>query len=383
MLLSLESANSDRSKQTYLSVVEQALIDIVHNIEIDDNFTIKHPQYNSIKLPEEIQQNFLQLPDSIKNSYLKIKLQNFIFQHYYNEAKPLFLSDKNSNINSLSLTTNTLEDNTKIENNTVKWSKTKFYRDLRHFNHGKGHFEPGWLVNGQNEEGLLKVCKNELTLHIDPQRHLDSTKPVPKIGDLISVKMPPQYVQPGYYIAVSNAGSLNNINLENLENLENHASVVDLYFNINSEGALFFLDKITKQLNQLELIFEFKTLYSPEDYTIADAATLSFLRQDYNLVVPFIQDTYQTNASNFKPEIPLFAKYLAPGLSLAERPISLAELEHFGVTRCQTIAIALIEAWQANVTSPEQKLHYIIDTFNKAGINLERPYLNPGSEDIY
>ena len=33
--------------------------------------------------------------------------------------------------------------------------------------------------------------------------------------------------------------------------------------------------------------------------------------------------------------------------------------------------------------SPEVKLNYICDRFSAAGIDLQKPYLNPHSEDIY
>jgi HopA1 effector protein family len=47
------------------------------------------------------------------------------------------------------------------------------------------------------------------------------------------------------------------------------------------------------------------------------------------------------------------------------------------------IANALLQSWQQGKKSIEEKIQAIENSFNEAGIDLQHPYLNPNSEDIY
>jgi hypothetical protein len=75
---------------------------------------------------------------------------------------------------------------------------------------------------------------------------------------------------------------------------------------------------------------------------------------------------------------------IAPGLAIAEEPdCQLVGLESFGMNRCQIVANALLEAWQQGDESPEARMTLIFQHFSRVGIELQRPYLNANSEDIY
>lgn len=53
------------------------------------------------------------------------------------------------------------------------------------------------------------------------------------------------------------------------------------------------------------------------------------------------------------------------------------------MNRCQIVANALLEAWQQGEESPEARMISILQHFSLLGIELQRPYLNANSEDIY
>jgi hypothetical protein len=75
---------------------------------------------------------------------------------------------------------------------------------------------------------------------------------------------------------------------------------------------------------------------------------------------------------------------LAPGLGLAEKPEQeFLFPEGFGLNRCQIVANALLEAHKNGDQSKEARMKYILKHFEHFKIDLERPYLNPNSEDIY
>ena len=250
-------------------------------------------------------------------------------------------------------------------------------RQLRRNNHSDGHFEEGWSIVGETAEGFLQVKKDGLTLHIRSDRHLREVDRAAKIGDVVAVKMPPQLVEPKFYISVGTVGSIDRLDSET------DTQIVDIYFNLSSDGALVLMDRLTDLLNPIEIPFNFKVLYSREDYIYNETAILSFKHQDYDRVAPIVATLYQENKAYFRPDTPLFTKFLALGLSLAEKPKSQQPLLNFGQSRCRIIAQGLIKAWQAGEESNEGKLKYIRDRFSEAGIDLDRPYLNPNSQDIY
>lgn len=337
--------------------LEETLTDIAKTIEIQADFTITHPQHEPIELPREIEERFRQMPESVQDKYLQVKIQTSIHDHYHHS----FL---------------VAQPSAKIENKAIKWSKSKFYHQLRINNHCDGHFESGWLITGTTTEGFLQVRKDDLTLHIRSDRHLLPQEQNAQIGDTIAVKMPPQLVEPGFYTAVGSNGSIND--------LPDNCTIVDVYCHLNSEGALALMDRLTVELNQIAIPFHFKVIYYPDNYQWCDAAVLSFSKDDYPQVQPILANIYSQTQSYFQSTIPLFTKYLADGVGLAERPYSNDDAAKTRSQYCfQLVAQGLIDAWRANQQTPAMKLQQIRDRFRDAGITLAQPYLNPNSPDIY
>ena len=335
--------------------LERVLQDIARSVQISSDLTISHPEYDSLVLPAELQERFAQLPFQVQHDYLRVKLQQFLEDIYY-LPEPTAVKAKVD------------------ENQTIEWSKSQFLRQLSKNNHGKGYFKSGWKIVGETESGLLQVCKDGLTLHVMRDRHLSDTERLAKIGDVVRVKLPPQLVEPGYYIAVGDAGSIDDLELPK------HEPTVDLYLNLNSQGALALMHGFTTELNTIAIPFHFKVLYRSEDYIYSDTATLSFTKTDCDRLQGIIQSLYQKHRDYFQSETPLFSKYLAPGLSIAERPpIDLSLAQHrFGI-----IAEALIYAWQHDKVSFAERLECISDRFRRENVSLKFPYCDRDSEDIY
>jgi hypothetical protein len=354
MTVSIDHLTSKSGFGDSATYLEQVLQDIVNHLVIQSDFTITHPEYGAIELPAELQQRFEMLSDEVKHHYLQASLQQFIFDNYCSLV-----------INS---------DKVKIS----QWSsKNEFLHELSHHNdgHGQGYYQFGWLIVGETETGLLQAKKDGLTLHIQRERHLREEERSAKIGDIVAVKMPPEKAEHDFYVAVGTAGSIDSLDLET------DAQIVDIYLNLSSaDGALLLMESLTKELNTREISFHFKVLYRPEDYIYCDTARLSFVKKDYNPVQSIIDTIYQTHQAHFQPETLLFTKYLAPGLSVGERPNLKTDLTQH---RCQLIAEGLITAWQNEQTSPVDKYKFISDRFQHENISLKQPYLNPHSTDIY
>jgi hypothetical protein len=353
MTVSIDRLSSKSRFGDSATHLKQVLQDIVDHLVIESNLTITHPEYGIVKLPAELQQRFEILSAEAKDHYLQAKLRRFIFDNYCR----------------------LITDSQGVK--ASKWSsKNELLHELLHHNdgHGKGYYQSGWLIVGEIER-FVQVKKDGLTLHIERERHLKEEESSAKIGDIVAVRMPPQKAEHDFSVAIGTAGSIDHLDLET------DAQIVDIYLNLSAaDGALLLMESLTKELNTVEIPFHFKVLYRPEEYSYCDTARLSFVKKEYNQVQSIIDTIYQTYQAHFQLETLLFTKYLAPGLSVGERPNLQTDLTQH---RCQLIAEGLITAWQNEQTSPVDKYKFISDRFQHENISLEQPYLNPHSTDIY
>jgi len=348
--------------------LQSVLKDIIQNVEIKPEFCIQHPNCKPYELPDDVVSRFQSLPIEIQHKYMGLILRSFLYGVYYNgSVKTALESEQEENPLQLDL-----------ENNTFLGIDLEFYERLHESNQGEGYFDSNWQILKKESDGSLVVNKGGLKLHIEPEKHLQPTQKSSKIGDFVGIKMPKNLVQNGFYMAVSNLG------LQNHVNLDSSLTIVRIYFNLIPEGSISVMRDLTQQLNEKTIPFSFKVLYNPADYQRYDSGVLYFNQKDSELVLAVLQNVYQQNKSHFKPEIPLFTKQLAPGLGLAEEPDQKFSIqESFGMNRCQIIANGLLKAWYENDNSPENRMNNILEQFNLLKIDVQRPYLNANSEDIY
>ncbi|MBU7586523.1 MAG: hypothetical protein KAF91_27285 [Nostoc sp. TH1S01] len=361
---------SSISLQNFEHRLLTSLLDIASNLNIQSNFCISHPKYKPLKLPEEAVVRFQQLPLKLQHKFLSSQLCNFLYGIYYNGAGKKALSL------DINLMDSTMPNN--LENNTYFGVDVEFYEQLHLSNKGRGYFDPGWQVLREESDRSVVVKKAGLTLYIERDRHLRDREKNAIAGDMVAVQMPRNLVQNGFYMAVGDAG---------LSSSADHAinlQLVRVYFNLSSEGAVAVMSSLTQQLNTRYIPFTFKALYNPSDYDRYDTAVLYFEKPQYSVIKEVLQDIYFNYKSYFREAIPLFTKLLAPGLAIAEEPDNkFSEQESFGLNRCQIVTNALLEAWQQQDESRENRLALILKQFALHGINLKPPYLNFNSQDIY
>ncbi|MBD2448159.1 hypothetical protein H6G76_13480 [Nostoc sp. FACHB-152] len=344
--------------------LQYSLQDIVNKIQIESKFCISHPDYKPIELPSEAISRFQQLPSDIQNKYLNTQLYSFLYGIYYNGSlkRVLALDEETTN----------LAVNQNLENNTFLGVDLVFYNRLHESNKGEGYFSPDWLVVREEPDGALAVHQGGLTLHIERNKHLQPYDQSVTVGNSVAIKLPKNLVQNGFYMAVSNAGSYSG------------EDIVRVYFNLTTDGAVAVMESLTTQLNAINLPFDFKALYNPSDYERHDSAVLYFGKNSYEVVHPILERVYTEHQYHFQAEVPLFTKFIAPGLAIAEEPDQkFGEKESFGTNRCQIVANGLIEAWEQEDNSPEGRMASILQQFSLREIDLQRPYLNAKSEDIY
>lgn len=358
------------SLQTQLATIPQPLQtsieDIIHKVEIVSHHCIKHPNYKSLELTEQAASRFQKLPLELQKKYLGVQLRSFLYGVYYNGSLQEDLnltSDGDSR---------KLAANKDLENNSFLGVDIGFYDRLHESNRGSGYWGNDWLIVKEETDGAVAVHKGGLTIHIDRDIHLRPEDKAATVGNLVAIKLPKNVVQNGFYMAVGDAAA------------HGDQEIVRIYFNLSPDGAVAVMDALTTLLNALPISFTFKALYNPSDYGRYDSAVLYFDKHNYETIYPVLKRVYTENQSYFGESVPLFTKLLAPGLSLAEEPNNkFTERESFGMNRCQIIANALLDVWQGNNDTPAGRLESILQHFSMEGIELQRPYLNPKSEDIF
>ncbi|HLO84856.1 MAG TPA: T3SS effector HopA1 family protein [Nostocaceae cyanobacterium] len=337
--------------------LQTSLEDIVNQIEIQSYYAIKHPHYEPVEIPETVIPRFQLLPVETQSKHLGLQLRNFLYGAYYNGSLLPINSDG---------------EQEKLTNNSVLGVDIALYENLHKSNQSQGYWSYHWLVVAEEKGGNLLVQKSGLTLYVEPFFYQSSVEKDVKVGELINIKLPKNLVQNGFYMAIANAGS------------QGDQDVVRIYFNLTPKGAVAVMENLTSQLNYLSIPFSFKALYNPDDYRRYDSAVLYFNKHNCKLVWPVLARVYTENQAYFCDQVPLFTKQLAPGLACAEEPdIKFGEKESFGTNRCQIIANGLVSAWEKGNHSSTEKMAAILHQFNLHRIELQRPYLNADSEDIY
>lgn len=354
-----------------ISADSQHILDTLQDmikVQIQSNFCILHPDYKPWELPNEIVTRFQGMPAEVQNRYISLQLRSFLYGIHYNGSMKA----------ALALDADAKSQLVDLENNTVLGVDLGFYDRLHNSNTGVGYFDPGWYTVREESDGTLAVHKGGLTLHIEREIHLQDAEKSAAIGDIVAIRMPKNFVQNGFYMAVGNAGA------ENHDRLNQVPQLVRVYFNLTPEGAVAVMANLTQHLNTIGMPFTFKVLYNPSDYKRHDSGVLYFEKQSYEAVREVLQKVYIENKSHFQSEIPLFTKLLAPGLGLAEEPDSkFATQESFGMNRCQIVANGLLEAWHQGDNSPEAKMKAIFQHFSLLKLDWQHAYLNAQSDDIY
>lgn len=362
----LQNTSLDRSSNNLEPRLFAALEDIVNNVRIQDDFWIGHPSYKPLELPDEAVERLHNLPLHLQQKFVSSQLRSFLYGIYYNGSlKTALAIESEMPVNAQNL-----------ENNTLLGIDLDFYEQIDNSNMGEGYFDEGWIVLREEADGAIAVFKNDLTVHIQRDLHLKSAEESIAVGNSISIRLPKNLVQSGFYMAVGNAG---------VHSVQSSQSpLVRIYWSLSSAGAVAVMSSLTQQLNQIDVPFTFKVLYNPLDYQRHDSGVLYFDRHHYQTVHPILQSVYTEHHSYFLAETPLFTKLLAPGLGLAEEPNQkFIAIESFGLNRCQIIANGLLMAHQQQDISPEGRMSLILEQFLLLGIDIQKPYLNAESIDTY
>jgi hypothetical protein len=247
-----------------------------------------------------------------------------------------------------------------------------FVHSLSGANVGRGAREPGWTLV-REDAGALVVTRDGLTLWVAPAEIYPADGASIAPGAPVGVLMPKELLRlsPGFYMALGDAEFP----------VDGSEPVVRFYWNLRSDGAPALIGLLTHRLNAERLAFRVKVVSDPGQYSRCDAGVLYTLQSDYDRVSAVVAETYSAIAAALKPATPALTKQLAPGLGLAEEPGG--QMVSFGMSRCRLLAEAVAAAAERGIRDAEQQLEAVSERFAREGIDLDTPYLNPGSADRY
>jgi hypothetical protein len=339
----------------------ETLYSIASNIQIEPAvFFVGHHNYEGTVPKDNVIKQLQRLPQRIQEKYLNSHLQHLIYGIYFSGS----LVKETTHV----VKTDYNDEFVKITSE-VDWN---FYDELHKNNKGKGSFFPNCRVLKQETDSRLVVQMQDIILNIQRDCHLQLAERSAAVGDLVAVSMPPSQFKRGYYTAIGDAV------------FDLSAPVALVYFNFSPEGAVALMEGLTTRLNEIKIPFVFLVFYNPSSYGGYYSGFLRFHKDSYESVKQVLQTVYKSNQLYFQSQVPIFTKTLAPGLALTEdAEQKFQSFENLGLNRCTIVAKALLEAHKNGDKSPEARMKYILQYFDRFRIDLERPYLNPNSEDIY
>jgi hypothetical protein len=354
------------TKSEVLETIEK----IANDVTMSDNFCISHPSYKPFELSESVVERLQKMPESIQYKHQCQHLSNFLYGIYYNSSFCSLLSNSSNN------------DSVKTENidgEDILDLDFDFYEKIHDSNQGHGYFDDGWVITQKHSAQLFSVSKDDLTIKVDPSQHLKDPL-ADQLGQEVAVLMPKNLVQNGFYMAVSDCGLNSYAGLGS----DQDPQTARIYFNISDRGAMDLMSNLTHLFNQSSIYFTFKVLYNPESYVRHDAGVLYIRKTDFHQCRKLLSEIVRECQEHLKPEVPLFTKKIAPGVGVAEEPSQhFTDRESFGSNRCQIVANALVSSWGSTQDSVRHRIDTIAQHFAAMNLDLEYPYLNPKSEDIY
>ncbi|MBS1824238.1 MAG: hypothetical protein JST93_02870 [Acidobacteria bacterium] len=234
---------------------------------------------------------------------------------------------------------------------------------LQEANRSRNTADHGWQSVELLPNGELAARKRGIIRRFTPGSYLSAERgpsSLPAKDDPVTVyiKKDSLLTQSGNYFVFS----------ETIGTEPEWSTLYRFYWHIAPEGAQALVEAVTEECNAFQLTFRFKCPRQAASYSRRDAAVLYISKEHAHVALPVVERIRQRVAPWLRASAPLFTRPLDTGLAFAEDPPGP---DSFGMHRCRLIADAILDH-EGNV---EQR-------FRDAGISLEKPWLNPCSEDI-
>ncbi|MGA7731980.1 MAG: lanthionine synthetase LanC family protein [Chloroflexia bacterium] len=244
-----------------------------------------------------------------------------------------------------------------------------FLQQLERANRGVGGWETGWRVVARgNPAVVLEDGRLALWPRPDEMWLVNQEAELGHEGALRYPKGLPS-ISPGFYLVLGDTPPPAN----------GSGPLVRLYWNVSAQGAAVLVGLVTEALNRLQAPFRLKVVSNPEQFDRCDTAILYIEVSRYATVAATLVGIYAQVRDTLRGDVPALTGKLAPGLGLAEDP---GGGESYGLHMCGLLAEGLLRAFELGL-SGDARLGSVLALLQERGISPERPYLRPGSQDIY
>jgi len=239
-------------------------------------------------------------------------------------------------------------------------------------NTGRGTWERGWRFESDNTTHHI-VSWHGVRFSVTPER-IRSDAPTPTPGSLCEVRVPNERrnLYPGYYFLLGDEPwSAPN---------QEHAGVLRVYWNVTSSGAPRLIAALSRGLNRESVPFWAKVQNSPDGHGRADSAILYLPKDRFAQARECLSDVHAEVEDDLVAEVPMFTKHVAPGVGIAEDPNNGLS---FGQHRCELVTRGLWKAHLEQQHNWQSKCEAVAREFRQEDLDEVRPYLSPGSHDVY
>ncbi len=240
-------------------------------------------------------------------------------------------------------------------------------------NRGRERWEEGWIVSSGVAGGMLTATRDDLTTNLLPSQYVmpagGTVTPGTSLTVLIAKEAPGW--QPGFYYALSEVPI----------DVRDESRMMRIYWHITEEGAPKLVTAVSEVLNAFRIPFRFKVLNQRGLFGRADAAVIFTARRWYGIVRELLPRILERVADSLLDATPLMACRIAPGVALAEDPGMAGD--SFGTHRTRLLALAVWNSYTKGLQDVEARMGALEEIFRASGLRVDKPYLNPGSADLY
>lgn len=240
-------------------------------------------------------------------------------------------------------------------------------RALSQANCGRGPLLRGWRVVSRGSAETVVERPDGLRLHAlaDDGRVVVGTPP----ATTADVRVPKELggLSPGIYVALGDATRGDEDPIR-----------VRLSFAVAAASAVTLVARTTYALNRAALPFALELRTDPAQYARRPGAELVVARTDFAALRSLLRPLLRALGPQLGPIFPALAKPLARGLAVAEEP---ARGPRFAERCCRLVADAVVTAAERDARTPAARLAVVEERFAAAGLRIDAPHLQPGSDD--
>ncbi len=245
---------------------------------------------------------------------------------------------------------------------------------LSQSNRGQDRWDYGWRILQALPSGQVFVTKGDRQRSALPGEYITDGPPgvAPRVGALACLRVHRESftAQAGFYHMYG----------ESPPDVWDEYYLARLYLHCRPEGVADLVAYLTAGLNRYQMPYQMKALSDPASYPRTDAMVVYFARRYFPILARIAERMPEEVSGRLGVSVPLFSKPMRAGMGLAEDPRTG---ESFGMHRCRLTAEGIVDAWRLGDATRTGQIRAIARRFAWNGLTLERPYLNPGSIDLF